>query len=1258
MHTSIAGELGNQVVASRFELCEVAGRGGMGTVYRAVDRQSGALVALKVMHESAGNSHSDVERFLREAQVLSQLSHPNIVRYVAHGMTAHAGVSRRPYLAMEWLSGESLSDRLLRSPLSDEEALILLRTIASALDVAHRSGIVHRDLKPSNLFLRNGLIEDVMLLDFGIARRKIHNEQITKTGTLIGTPDYMAPEQVRGERTVGSAADIFSLGCVFYECLTGSPPFSGQHIAATLAKILFGEPTPLRSVLSDVAPQTEALLEKMLRKSPAERLPDAGALLREIEDASSIGADAPIFSSTARSEQQIVSVVMALAATPSVSDETLQASQALEALSGQQVLADSLRPFGQAEWLADGSLVLLVSAGGSATDQATQAARAALLLGKRWPGVRVAVATGRGGGDSKRMVGEALERVVRLLQTQASLPPPPVAAVHAAAACPDAFGVPVVDDLTAGLLRGRFVLETRADQAILGGELSSKGETRLLLGRPTSCVGREQELATLELLLNECIGEGVQQVALVTAPPGVGKSRLRREFMQRAAAQHPNLRLLLGEADPLSAQAPYALLGQVVRRAAGILDGDPVSAQRARLHALLHDDVPAAERTEVMAFLGELARVPSDDIVFLPLRAARQDPELYRERMTSAFVEWLRGLTARGAVLLLLEDLHWSDPQSVALLHAVLRALPDVSLFVLTLARPAAVSLFPALSEMCPQRIELHGLSKRAGAQLVQQVLGPDVDDATMARVIDQAQGNALFLEELIRAVSEGKGDHLPETVMAMLQVRISSLEPAARQALRAASIFGETSWRGGVAALLGRTPESIGDVLQGLISSEMLERRRDSRYPGETEYTFRHALLCDAAYGLLTEEERSLGHKRAGDYLERAGESEPLVLAGHFDRGADPARAGAYYLRAAEKAHRNGERQGTLTAAQRALACGIQAEQQITLLGLLCEAHAWYAEWEIARGYAETVMRMAPPSSSAWARAAVAIFGHTLDPARLDDFRDAYRTLAVHPPKEDALAEAGFVLMAALYILDTGGAFDLAQESLRLLSALTTAHPSHPALQAWHWFTRAVHEVWQAGEPVRATHHAALARDAFRQVGFRRGALLAQVIMGLGGWLSGAHEAAERELRETRVGAPDLGPLTSLRSLVLCQLLTARGAFDEAEALALEMCEAGRRQRLPSDEGRGRWALAEIFLRRGDVESAAQAVQAALPLLARLPPEQMAAQSLWAAILLEQGQRPAAAEVAQQAAARYEALPGAGLLRARARHILTEALR
>ena len=145
MPVSIAGELSHQVIATRFQVEEVAGQGGMGTVYRALDLQVGAMVALKVMHGAPDNSTADVERFLREAQVLSQLNHANIVRYIAHGMTALPDAAPRPFLAMEWLEGETLADRLVHGPLGETDALLLLGSIAAALDVAHKNGIVHRD---------------------------------------------------------------------------------------------------------------------------------------------------------------------------------------------------------------------------------------------------------------------------------------------------------------------------------------------------------------------------------------------------------------------------------------------------------------------------------------------------------------------------------------------------------------------------------------------------------------------------------------------------------------------------------------------------------------------------------------------------------------------------------------------------------------------------------------------------------------------------------------------------------------------------------------------------------------------------------------------------------------------------------------------------------------------------------------------------------------------------------------------------------
>src|SRR5260221_6975606 len=197
------------VVAGRFELEQLIGSGGMGDVHRALDRTSGGRVALKSLRAQGG----DAERFLREAQILAELSHPAIVRHVAHGESDEGAL----YLAMEWLEGEDLARRLARAPLTVSESLALITRATEALASVHVRGVVHRDLKPSNFFLPGGAVDDVKILDFGIAR--ISADVRTRTGSPLGTPGYMAPEQARGEKDIDSRADVFALGCVLFECV-------------------------------------------------------------------------------------------------------------------------------------------------------------------------------------------------------------------------------------------------------------------------------------------------------------------------------------------------------------------------------------------------------------------------------------------------------------------------------------------------------------------------------------------------------------------------------------------------------------------------------------------------------------------------------------------------------------------------------------------------------------------------------------------------------------------------------------------------------------------------------------------------------------------------------------------------------------------------------------------------------------------------------------------------------------------------------
>jgi len=259
------------VVAGRFELTRLAGTGGMARVYRAVDKTNGAVVALKVLHTDEAD---DVGRFTRESALLAELSHPGIVRYVAHGSTPDVPC----FLAMEWLDGEDLGDRLRRGPLTLRQSIALGRRAGEALGAAHRRGIIHRDIKPSNLFLPDGDIERVKLLDFGIARIQGASRRLTRSGMTMGTPGYMSPEQARGEGETDPRTDIFALGCVLYECIAGQPAFEAGHSVAVLSRILFEEPPPLRSLCPETSPELETLITKMLSKPTAERPIDGDAV--------------------------------------------------------------------------------------------------------------------------------------------------------------------------------------------------------------------------------------------------------------------------------------------------------------------------------------------------------------------------------------------------------------------------------------------------------------------------------------------------------------------------------------------------------------------------------------------------------------------------------------------------------------------------------------------------------------------------------------------------------------------------------------------------------------------------------------------------------------------------------------------------------------------------------------------------------------------------------------------------------------------
>ncbi len=258
------------------EVGGVLGRGGMGVVYEARDTRLDRPVALKVLHAGAGAQER--ARFRVEAAVTARLCHPNIV--AVNAACEHDGVA---FLVMELVTGGGLDRRLAAGPLAPREAAELVRAVARAVQFAHDAGVVHRDLKPGNILLGS---HGPKVADFGLARRlDPEATAITRDGAVLGTAGYMAPEQAAGGIAVGPAADVFALGAVLYECLTGQQPFRADTWEATLGRVLRADPTPPTLVNPAVPAALEAVCLRCLEKAPDRRYPRADAVADDLDRA-------------------------------------------------------------------------------------------------------------------------------------------------------------------------------------------------------------------------------------------------------------------------------------------------------------------------------------------------------------------------------------------------------------------------------------------------------------------------------------------------------------------------------------------------------------------------------------------------------------------------------------------------------------------------------------------------------------------------------------------------------------------------------------------------------------------------------------------------------------------------------------------------------------------------------------------------------------------------------------------------------------
>lgn len=1185
-------------VLGRFEVLERAGSGGMADVYRARDTSSGQMVALKVMRDTAPS----LERFEREAILLSEVRHAGIARYVTHGQLP----SGSPFLAMEWLEGMSLEDFLRQRRLSVRQAVELVQRVAAALDVVHRQGIVHRDINPSNLFLVDGNPENVRILDFGVAHFGSGSKQLTHPGDRVGTPGYMAPEQAQGHSEIEPSADVFALGCVLFECLTGRKAFVGNTLLEVFAKILAEQVPRPSSLEAEVPPALDELVLTMLAKAPADRPSSGGSVMRALHRLTDLSERVPESRSPASaaavttSEQRIACVIL----TRSDSEESFRRLE-------RAAQSHGVRP----SRLADGTVIALISGRGSATDQVGQAARCALSMQESVHTPTVALATGLAVTTGERPSGRAIEVAsAALLQLES----------RACSGEGSRRRTVWIDETTATLLDSRFDVRSTASGFVLRGTRQTLEPTRTVLGRHTRCVGRKRELSLLQATFDECREEGVANIVLVTGPPGIGKSRLAHEFTRQLRRTQPAMEILWGSGDPMSTGSPFSILIQAIQRTCAIADGEPLAARRHKLHERIRRVVGGSDLSRVTEFLGELIGTPFADENSPQLRAARQNAVLRGDQTLRAFEDWLAAECAHHPTLLILDDFHWGDLPTVKFIDSALRNLAEQPLMVVILARPEIHELFPkAWSQRGVSELRLSGLTRRACAELVQEILGPEVEAQVAHRIIERGQGNPFWMEELLRAEASGSGDRIPDRILLLAQSRLEQLDSDARRVLRAASVFGRRFWVSGVAELIGADGLARGleAVLRALVDEELLVERTTTRFPGHRELEFRSGLVRDAAYATLTDADRGWGHRLAAQWLEQAGESEAWPLATHYALGGEPDRAVPYYRRAAHQALSGNDLSTAIERATFGLGAGASGAEATSLRLIQAEASKWRGNNADAKRYALDALQCTAEGDPDWciaaAEAAVAA-------GKLGEREECIRIsegLLETEANDHNHREVTIALSRVTTQLVLSGEVQLAGELLDRATRISDELHPDPGMLGWLLEARAV-LAGATDDPVGRMDLAEAAANRFEEAGDMRNACLQRVSLGFAQVEFGAFADAERWLREALVVAERMA-LSNTVPIAQAQLgraLALQGRHREAielESAAIAAFDQHGNRRLA---GMARTYVARVYLDLGELAAAESAARQAVEVLDSALPLQRSALAVLALTLVAKG--------------------------------------
>lgn len=893
-----------------YEILDKLGSGGMGVVYKARDSRLGRIVTLKFLSTHLLTSDEAKQRFMIEAQAAASLDHPNLCTIHEIGETDDG----RLYIAMAFYDGETLQRRIGRGRINLVEALDITAQVCRGLACAAERNIIHRDIKPANLILTaDGVVK---IVDFGLAKRS--DGALTQTGARMGTVAYMSPEQTRGE-AVDQRADVWSVGVVLYEMLTGKKPFRGGSDQAVIHSILSEALVAPEEVIPGLPPSVNGMVVRALNKEPTLRYPDAVTLLKDVErllaDPDSRGPEDARPSLPPEGERRLVTVLACVISGFEVLMDTLApeaVEQRLAQLRGriQSIVEDY---GGVLNDFSEDGVVALFGVPVTHEDDALRAVRAALELRSAYEGdSTVKLRSAIGSGQVAIRPTESPERPYRVGGTVTR-----DVARLAAEAGP-------CEILTFGdLIRtvGPFVeseerepITLSADRppinplAVLGQSTADSKLDASLPGTLTRFVGRTDELSALMRALAATNSSGGRLVSVV-GDAGVGKSRLLHEF--RTTLADDSIRYIQGRCQTHGSLTPFLPFIECVRAMLGMARSQPEEE---------HDQVVARTRalTEdldvYVPVLLHLLAIESDQHP-LPSYLAGED---LRATIADALVS-LFTLGSRGQPLvLLLEDWHWSDGGSADVLSQLSEMISTYPLLVVVTARPATET-----QSSIPRgqvHLDLEPLEVRSAIEIMRASFGGARLSAELSDlIVEKTGGNPFFIEELCRTladtgavvIQDGAAQlsdttgrfTIPDTIQAVLKTRLDRLDPEEREVLRSASVVGRQFGLGLLSSVVP-SPSRLQRVLERLRASGLVQRT--SLIP-EPTYRFKHALTLDVTYDSLLEVQRKERHRLVGEALETThdGRLDDFSdrLAHHFASAEEWDRAVPYGLAAAERA-------------------------------------------------------------------------------------------------------------------------------------------------------------------------------------------------------------------------------------------------------------------------------------------------------------------------------------------------------------------